>query len=51
MRERRYWALVLLGLGTLGGYASGFQSLRHAGMYGQRHSTRHLERGSWLFGY
>jgi len=48
---RRYLALVLLGLGTMAGYAAGFHSLRHAAAHGHWHSACYLERGSWLSGY
>ncbi len=48
---RRYTALVLLGLGTLLGYASGFHSVRHARAHGHWHAPCYLDGGSWLSGY
>jgi hypothetical protein len=48
---RRKMALVLLGLGTLLGYASGFHAIRHHGLHGHRHAPCYLDGGSWLSGY
>ena len=46
---RRRLALVLLGLGVVLGYASGFHALRH-GHHHWGYSCYPGER-SWLFGY
>jgi hypothetical protein len=40
---RRKLALVLLGLGTLLGFASGFHSVRHAVHHGHWHSPCYME--------
>jgi hypothetical protein len=47
---RRRMALVLLGLGALLGFASGFSELRH-GVHGHRGHPCYLDRRSWLFEY
>jgi len=49
MKARRTLALVLLGLGTLLGFASGFRSLRHAGAHGQHGAPCYLGERSWPF--
>ncbi|HWO10553.1 MAG TPA: hypothetical protein VNN80_13770 [Polyangiaceae bacterium] len=49
MRTRRTLALVLLGLGTLLGFASGFRSLRHAGEHGLRAAPCYFGDRPWRF--
>jgi hypothetical protein len=47
---RRKMALVLLGLGALLGFASGFHDLRH-GVHGWRGAPCYGHERSWLFGF
>ena len=46
---RRKLALVLLGLGAVLGYASGFHALRHGGWHAGWADSCYSHR-SWLFG-
>ncbi|HTV25304.1 MAG TPA: hypothetical protein VMG12_41705 [Polyangiaceae bacterium] len=47
---RRRLALVLLGLGAVLGFASGFQQLRHHGLHGHPgHHSCYLDGRSWPF--
>lgn len=49
MKMRRTMALVLLALGTVLGFASGFHSLRHG--HGLHGGSCYLDGLAWRFGF